>query len=81
MNSPVIGLRVASVIFGLAGVAHLIRLLAEMEIVIAGHHLPMWLSGVAVVVAGILCGWLWKLTLPAKTPGGTPEHTPSGHPA
>lgn len=81
MNSSVVGLRVASVIFGLAGVAHLIRLLAQMDVVIADRHLPMWLSGVAVLVAGFLCGWCWKLSRPAKTPETTSEPTPPGHPA
>ncbi len=81
MNSPVVGLRVASVIFGLACVGQLVRLLAQIEIVIAGHRVPVWWSGIAVLVTGILCAWLWKLTVPAKTPSAPPEPTSPAHPA
>ena len=69
MNSPVIGLRVAGAIFGLACLGQLLRLLMQLEIVVAGHHVPLWLSAVAVVLAGALCFWLLKLSLPCKPEG------------
>lgn len=69
MNSPVIGLRVAGALFGLACLGQLLRLLMQFEIVIAGHHVPLWLSGVAVVLAGALCFWLLKLSWPHKPEG------------
>lgn len=80
MNTPVVGLRVASVAAGLACLAHLVRLLAEIEVMIAGYRIPMWWSGVAVIVAGLFCVWLWKLTLPAKTSEGSSQSASPGHP-
>ena len=71
MNSPVVGLRVASIIFGLACIGQLSRLLLRLEIMIAGRHVPLWLSGIAVVVTAGLCWWLWKLSMPAKPAGAT----------
>lgn len=62
MNSPVVGLRAASIIFGLASIGQLLRLLFRLEILIAGHLVPLWLSGVAVPAAAGLCWWLWKLS-------------------
>ncbi len=67
MNTSVMGLRVASVVFGLAGIAHLLRLLMELEVMIAGHRVPVWFSAPGFIVAGALCWWLWRLSLPAKT--------------
>lgn len=68
MNTSVMGLRVSSVIFGLVGLAHLVRLLMQLEVVIAGRHMPVWMSGAAVIVSAILCVWLWRLSLPVKAP-------------
>lgn len=67
MNTSVMGLRVASVVFGLAGTAHLLRLLMELEVIIAGHRVPVWFSAPGAIVGGALCWWLWRLSLPAKT--------------
>ena len=66
MNSHGVGLRVASIIFGLACIGQLSRLLLRLEIMIAGRHVPLWLSGFAVVVTAGMCWWLWKISVPAK---------------
>ena len=66
MNSPGLGLRVASIIFGLVCLGQLTRLLLQLEVLVANHHVPVWWSGVAAVVAAGLCGWLWKLGSIAK---------------
>lgn len=77
MNSPAIGLRVASVIFGLVALGQLTRLLLQLEVIIAGRHVPLWPSAVVLLVAAGLCAWLWKLSVPAptnpavSTPGST----------
>lgn len=62
MNSQIVGLRVASVVFGLVCLAQLIRLVARGEILVAGHAMPLWLSAVAAVIAGGLSCWMWKLS-------------------
>lgn len=44
MNSQVLGLRVASIIFGLVSLAQLLRLLIRPEVRVAGYELPLWPS-------------------------------------
>ena len=67
MNSPVLGLRVASVLFGLGCLAHLVRLIRGFQVLIGSHPVPMWMSGAGFVVLGLLCFWFWQLSLPAGT--------------
>ncbi len=62
MNSPQFGLRVASVLAGLVAVAHVLRLLARLTVVIGGIPLAPWVSAGGVVVAGLLCFWFWRLS-------------------
>lgn len=45
------------VLFDLIALLHLLRLLFAWQANIAGFSIPLWLSGVAVVVAGVLA-WL-----------------------
>jgi len=61
MKSQAIGLKVASAVFMLAALGHLVRMAMGWKIVIDTCALPMWLSIVAVVVAGALSVWLWTL--------------------
>lgn len=61
MYSQTAGLRVAGVIFGLACLVQLLRLLTGLEILVAGHALPLWLSAVAATVACVLCVWMFRL--------------------
>jgi hypothetical protein len=61
MNSPIVGLRVASVILGLISIGHLMRLLIRPEILIAGYLVPLWPSALACVFLGGLSFWLWRL--------------------
>lgn len=80
MSSPAVGLRVASVIFGLVCLGQLTRLLLQLEVLVAGRHIPIWGSGVAALVAAFLCGWLWKLASLAKQPANAPDSTTAGAP-
>ena len=61
MHSQTIGLRVASVVFGLISVAQLARLIIRPEVMVAGYQMPLWLSAFAFVLLGGLSIWLWKL--------------------
>lgn len=45
---------VAGLIFLLVAVAHLLRLLLRWSVVLNGWTVPMWLSAIALVVAGFL---------------------------
>jgi len=63
MNSQRTALQVASVIFGLMCLVHVYRLLfAHFTVQIGSHQLPIWGSGVAVVVAAGLSIWMWRLS-------------------
>jgi hypothetical protein len=62
MSSQILGLRVASIIFGLMSLAQLLRLLIQPEVIVAGNQLPLWPSALAFVVLGGLSIWLWKLS-------------------
>ena len=73
MNSQIIGLRTASVLAGLIGLGHLIRLLMQLQVVVGTRQIPLWVSGVTVIVSVVVCWWLWKVSLPVK------EETPVHH--
>ena len=67
MNSQILGLRIASIIFGLMCLAQLARLVIQPEILVAGHLMPLWPSVLALVILGGLSIWLWKLgRMPTK---------------
>jgi hypothetical protein len=65
MNCPIVGLRVSSVIFGLAALAHLIRIILGWGVEIDGYLLGRRWSVVAVVICAALCVWLWMLACKA----------------
>ena len=62
MHSQILGLRVASLIFGLMCLAQLLRLAINPEVLFAGHQVPLWPSGLAVVILGGMSLWMWKLS-------------------
>jgi hypothetical protein len=61
MNSQIIGLRVAGTVFGLMALAQLVRFVIHLEVVVAGHTMPFWPSGVAFVILTGLSLWMWTL--------------------
>jgi len=62
MNSQKTGLRVASIIFGIFAIGHLLRLLKQTPVMVGSHQIPMGVSWIALIVAAILCLWLWRLS-------------------
>ena len=62
MNSQILGLRVAGVIFGLMCLAQLLRLAMNPEVLVAGHQVPLWPSGLALAILGGMSLWMWKLS-------------------
>jgi hypothetical protein len=62
MNSQILGLRVAGTIFGLICLAHLLRLVTQLEVSVGGYQIPLWSSVGGFVIGGGLCLWLWKLS-------------------
>ena len=67
MNSPSLGLRVASVVFALMCLGQLARLVWQPQVLVAGYEMPLWPSAVALVVLAGLSFWMWKL---ARASGG-----------
>jgi hypothetical protein len=61
MNSQRTGLRVASIIFGIFAIGHLIRLINQIPVQVGSHPISMSVSWIALIVAAILCIWLWRL--------------------
>ena len=52
----------ASIIFGIGTIAHAIRLIYGSPLVIGSWRAPMWLSFLAVLLAGYLSVMLWKIS-------------------
>jgi hypothetical protein len=61
MSSPRTGLRVASIIFGIFAIGHLLRLINQAQVTVGTLTIPIGLSWIALIVAAILCIWLWRL--------------------
>jgi hypothetical protein len=61
MNPQKTGLRVASIIFAIFAIGHLIRLIKQAPVTVGTMTIPMGVSWVALIVAVILCIWLWRL--------------------
>jgi hypothetical protein len=62
MNSPRTGLRVASIIFALFALGHLLRLIKHAQVMIGSHHIAMWLSVAVVIIFAGLSFWMWRLS-------------------
>lgn len=78
MNSPALGLRVASVIFGLMGLGHLIRIIVCVGLQVGSCYIGRLWSAVAVIVLAVLCVWLWMLASKAtKSKIETPPAKPA----
>jgi hypothetical protein len=78
MNSPALGLRVASVVFGLMGLGQLIRIIAHIQVLANGCPVGRRWSALGVLVFAALCVWLWML---ASKAGKPKVETPPAKPA
>ncbi len=66
MSSPRTGLRVASIIFGIFALGHLVRLINQAQVTVGTFTIPMGVSWIALIVAIILSVWLWRLASRAR---------------
>ena len=68
MSPQILALRVAGTVFGLMCLAQLARLLifSRVEVVVAGHHLPLWPSALAGIVLAALSVWMWKVSYESR---------------
>ena len=67
VNSQTVGLRVASLIFGLVCLMQLLRMLTGVEVFVAGHEVPLWPNAIAFLIAGGLSYWMWLLSYRGTT--------------
>ncbi len=70
MNSQIVGLRVASAIFGLMCLAHVVRVIAGVQLMIGGHRVGGGLGCLVIVVTAGLSIWMWTLAAPGD---GSPK--------
>jgi uncharacterized membrane protein YecN with MAPEG domain len=63
MNSQRTGLRVASILFGIFAIGHLVRLIKNVQVTVGTNTISMGVSWIALIVAAILCIWMWRLSL------------------
>jgi hypothetical protein len=61
MDSQKTGLRIASIIFGIFAIGHVLRLIKHAQVTVGTLTIPMGVSWIALIVAAILCIWLWRL--------------------
>jgi len=62
MNSQRTGLRVASILFAIFAIGHLVRLIKNLQVTVGTQTIPMGVSWIALIVAAILCIWMWWLS-------------------
>jgi hypothetical protein len=62
MSSQKNALRVASVIFAIFAIGHLLRLINHTTVIVGNHQVPMGVSWGALIVAAALCIWMWRLS-------------------
>lgn len=58
---------ISVVVFSLVALAHLIRMALGWEVVVNGVAIPIWASGVGLVVAAGLAFMLWREARPSSS--------------
>jgi hypothetical protein len=54
-------IQITGVVFGVLALGHGVRLVLDWPAQVAGWVIPIWLSWVAIFVAGSLCVWAFRL--------------------
>ena len=67
MSSQKTGLRVASILFAIFAIGHILRLINHAEVTLGKHTIPMGVSWVALIVAALLSIWMWRLSSGSQT--------------
>jgi hypothetical protein len=55
-----IGSKLAIIVFSIVAVAHLMRLLLDINLTIGNWIAPLWVSGLGVVGPGLIAWLLWR---------------------
>ena len=51
---------VSGLLFGLIAVLQAVRIIRQLPVQVGSTPIPIWVSGIAVVVAGSLCVWAFR---------------------
>lgn len=62
MNSPRTGLRAAAALFAVFALFHVIRLVKHISVALGDFNVPFAVSWVALIVAGMISIWMWRLS-------------------
>lgn len=62
MKSQIFGLWAAGTVFALVCLGHLLRIITQADVLIAGRQIPVWVNVVGVLIAGGLSLWMWRLS-------------------
>ena len=54
---------IAAALFAIVALAHIVRVVTHFDVVLGSHHIPMWVSYVAIVVTAFLS---WMLCREAR---------------
>ena len=54
-------IQISGVLFGVIALLHIVRLLLDWPAQIAGWDVPLWISWIAIFLAGALCAWAFSV--------------------
>ena len=54
------------VLFGVIALVHVVRLILDWPARVAGWEVPVWISWLAILVAGALCVWAFRLVVTGR---------------
>jgi hypothetical protein len=63
MKSKDLALQIAGTIFGMVALLHLLRVITEATVVIAGWSMPIWVNVLGFIATAFLSAALWWLSL------------------
>jgi len=66
MNSQRTGLRVASLVFAIVTIVHIVRLFTHFTVQIEGYVIPQGASWIFAIIGALLCSWMWRLSSAAR---------------
>ena len=59
-------LLISGTVFGVVTLLHVARLVLEWPAQLAGWTVPLWVSWIAILAAGALCIWAFRLAAQAR---------------
>jgi hypothetical protein len=52
--------KISSIVFALAAIIHLMRLINHFQLTIGGTDIPYWVNGIGLIISVLLSVGLWK---------------------